>query len=71
MKTKEAIHKLIDEINDEETLKAYHKIISYLNKQQIGKLYHTLTDNEKQDLMLSYEESFDMKNLMNHEDVKS
>ena len=71
MKTKEAFHKLIDEINDENTLKAYYEMISELNKQQNEILYKTLTDEEKQELMTSYEESFNSKNLINHEDVKS
>jgi hypothetical protein len=70
MRTKEAFHKLIDKIDNEEILKGYFELIQRLNSNQTGKLWDSLTSAEKEELLLSYEESFDPKNLVSHEDVK-
>ncbi|MFZ2906447.1 MAG: hypothetical protein WAZ98_09615 [Cyclobacteriaceae bacterium] len=71
MRTKEAFHELIDKIENEEILKSYFKLIQRLNNNQTGKLWDTLSPEEKNELLLSYEESFDSKNLLSHEDVKA
>lgn len=70
MRTKEAFHKLIDKIDNEEILKGYFQLIERLNKNQTGKLWDSLTSEEQEELLLSYEESFDPKNLISHEEVK-
>jgi hypothetical protein len=71
MRTKEAFHNLIDKIDNEETLKGYFELIQRLNSNQSGKLWDSLNSDEKEELLLSYEESFDPKNLVSHEDVKA
>ena len=70
MKTREEFHKLIDEIRDEEILKGYLSLIQKLNKHQSGELWENLTAEEKEELILSYEESFDPNKLIPHEEVK-
>jgi len=35
-----------------------------------GYLYNSLSEKEKKELLLSYEESFDENNLLNHDEVK-
>jgi hypothetical protein len=70
MRTKVAFHKLIDTIDNEQILKGYFELIQRLNSNQTGKLCDSLTSEEKEELMLSYEESFDAKNLVSHEAVK-
>jgi hypothetical protein len=70
MKIKEEFHHLIDSIEDEETLKAYYQLVQNLNDNQNGELWNKLTDEQKQDLLLSYEESFDPANMVSHEQVK-
>ncbi len=70
MGTKEAFHRLIDEIGNEEILKGYLELIQRLNSNQTGRLWDSLDAEEKNELLLSYEESFDPKNLMSHEHVK-
>jgi hypothetical protein len=70
MKTKEAFHKLIDKIEDETVLRGYFELIQKLNNNQTGELWNTLTAEQKEELLLSYEESFDSKNLISHEEVK-
>jgi hypothetical protein len=71
MKTKEAFHNLIEQIGDEKVLKGYFQLISRLNKNQTGELWNSLSKLEKEELLLSYEESFDPKNLITHEEVKA
>ncbi len=69
MKTKEAFHKLIDKIEDEGQLNDYYNLISTLNNSQEGTLWNSLTLEQKEVLMLSYEESKDPINLISHEEV--
>ena len=70
MSTKEAFHKLIDKIGNEKVLKGYFELIQRLNSNQTGKLWDSLSPAEQDELLLSYQESFDSKNLISHEDVK-
>lgn len=70
MNTKDQFHKLIDNIHDEETLKCYFLLIQKLNSSQTGELWNSLNQEERNELLLSYEESFDSDNMLNHETVK-
>lgn len=70
MKTKEEFHKLIDKIEDEEVLKGYFELILRLNNNQTGDLWNRLSTEEKEELLLSYTESFDPNNLISHDEVK-
>jgi hypothetical protein len=70
MQTKEAFHKLIDAIEDKNMLDSYYHLIQQLNENQIGKLWCGLTTEQKSELILAYEESFDQKNLITNEEVK-
>jgi hypothetical protein len=70
MRTKDDFHNLIDKIEDEETLKGYFYLIQKLNNNQTGELWESLSSDEKDELLLSYNESFNTVNLMNHEEVK-
>ena len=70
MKIKDDFHNLIEKIEDEAVLKGYYKLIQRLNNNQTGELWDSLSAEEKDELLLSYEESFDPKNLISHEEVK-
>lgn len=70
MRTKDDFHNLIDKIEDEEVLKGYFKLIQRLNNNQTGELWDGLSQEERNELLLSYEESFDSNNLISHEEVK-
>ncbi len=63
MRTKDDFHNLIDKIEDEEVLKGYFKLIQRLNNHQTGELWDSLSPEEKDELLLSYQESLDPKNL--------
>ena len=70
MRTKDDFHNLIEKIEDEEVLKGYFKLIQRLNNNQTGELWDSLSPEEKDELLLSYEESLDPNNLISHEEVK-
>ncbi len=70
MRIKDDFHKLIEKIENEEALKGYFKLIQRLNNNQTGELWDGLSPAEKDELLLSYEESFDSNNLISHEEVK-
>ena len=70
MRTKEEFHKLIDNIEDEQLLVAYFQLIKKLNLNEVGKLWEGLTSEEKDELLLSYEESNQLQNLVSHVEVK-
>lgn len=71
MKTKENFHKLIDSIGDERVLNGYYQLIQRLNKAQSGALWNGLSHSEKEELLLSYEESFDPGQLISHQQVEA
>jgi hypothetical protein len=70
MKIKDDFHHLIDTIDDEQLLKSYYQLIQNMNSQSDGTLWNALSENQKEELLLSYDESFDEKNLLSHEEVK-
>jgi hypothetical protein len=70
MNVKDNFHHLIDTIDDEQLLKGYYELIKQLNINQSGNLWNNLNENERQELIIAYDESFDNKNLLSHEEVK-
>ena len=70
MLVKDKLHKLIDGITDERVLNSYLELISSLNAQKEGTLLASLTSEQKNELDLSYDESMDPNNLIDHEVVK-
>lgn len=70
MNVKEDFHHLIDTIDDEQLLKSYYELIQQLNVGQSGQLWNNLNESEKRELLIAYDESFDDKNLISHEEIK-
>lgn len=70
MNIKDQIHELVDTIEDEEILNAYLQLIKTISDRKTGSLWDSLSDNERQDVLLSYHESFDNENLISHNEVK-
>lgn len=68
MKTREDFHKLIDHIEDESLLNEYYNLIAGLNSRKEGALWNSLTPEQKDELMLSFEERKDSQNLISHEE---
>lgn len=70
MLIREKLHKIIDEIEDEQTLQGFLSLFTSLKEEQQGKLFKNLTEDQKAELLISYEESFDSDNLLPHSKVK-
>ncbi|MBS1486347.1 MAG: hypothetical protein JST43_02065 [Bacteroidetes bacterium] len=70
MTTKESFHQLIDLIEDEQKLKSYFDLIEKLNSQKPGELWGSLSQEQKNELLLSYDESFNEKNWVSHQEAK-
>jgi hypothetical protein len=70
MNIKEDFHHLIDSIEDEQLLQRCYQLIQKINDGQNGHLWNDLSEPEKEELLLAYEESFDVNNLLTHEQVK-
>lgn len=70
MGTKEEIHQLIDKINDENVLKGYLTLIQRLSSHQESSLWNELNKDEKEELLLAYDESFNKENLIPHHEVR-
>lgn len=51
-------------------LSSYYSLIQLLKENQTGTLWSNLTDEQKNELLQAYDESFELKNLVNHEEVK-
>jgi hypothetical protein len=71
MNTKEDFHKLIDSIENDQALKSYFELIQKLNKSETGILWESLTQSEKEELLISAEESKDTNNWISHSEVKN
>ena len=70
MKIKDDLHHLIDSIENEQLLQHYYKLIQKINDDHNGQLWNNLSEVEKQELMIAYDESFNSDNLVSHEQVK-
>ncbi len=70
MNIKENFHHLIDTIDDEQLLIGYYQLVKQLSDNQDGRLWNSLSDEQKQELLIVYDESFDPANLISHEEVK-
>lgn len=70
MLVKEKIHKIIDKIEDQERLENYLNLILNLENCHEGRLFSALSSEQKQELLMSYEESYDDQNLIENSTVK-
>jgi hypothetical protein len=70
MKIKDDFHHLIDSIEDEQLLKRCYQLVKIIKDDQNGHLWNSLTADGKKNLLTAYEESFDIKNLLSHDQVK-
>lgn len=67
---KSDFHRLIDRIDNEELLSAFYLLLEKRSQQQRGKLWDSLTEEEKNELLSSYEESQDENNWISGDQIK-
>ncbi len=68
-KLRSNLHKLIDQIDNQNLLEEYYKEIKSIIEKSRGNVWDKLTDEQKKDVLLSYEESEEDNHLLDHDTV--
>jgi hypothetical protein len=58
------LHTMVDGIQSEQLLQTIYDFLRYRDNEQTGKLWNTLSQDEKNEVLLAYDESEDKKNLV-------
>jgi len=66
---KSNIHKIIDGIENEQLLQTLYDFLKTRNESQGGSLWQSLTEEQKKEVLLAYEESENDENLIPFETV--
>jgi hypothetical protein len=66
---KSDLHKILDRIENEQLLRTIYDFLKQRENAQEGQIWNTLTEEQKKEVYLSYEESQDDKNLINWESI--
>lgn len=67
---KSNLHKILDKIENEQLLRAIYDFLRQRESSEEGQIWKTLTEEQKMEVYLSYEESNDDNNLIDWEDIK-
>jgi hypothetical protein len=67
---KSNIHKILDKIENEQLLRTIYDFLKQGQTAAEGQIWKTLTEEQKKEVYLSYEESQDDKNLTHWDDIK-
>lgn len=70
MELKSDLHKILDRIENEQLLRTIYDFLIQRENAQEGQIWKTLTEDQKKEVYLSFEESQDDKNLIDWETVK-
>ncbi len=68
---KSNLHNILDKIDNEQLLRAVYDFLKQRVNSAEGQIWKTLTDKQKREVYLSYEEPEDDSNLINWEDPRS
>ena len=69
MSNRDALHRIIDNMDDAE-IKGFYALAKRISNRQSGELWNSLTEEQKEELCLAYDESFNDDNLISHEEAK-
>jgi hypothetical protein len=67
---KSDLHKILDRIENEQLLRTIYDSLKQRETAQEGQIWKTLTEEQKKEIYLSYEESQDDKKLIDWETIK-
>lgn len=67
---KSSLHRILEKIDNEQLLRALYDFLKERENSKEGQIWKTLTDEQKKEVYLSYQESEDDDNLIDWEDVK-
>lgn len=66
---KSNIHKIVDGIQNEQLLKTIYDFLKVRETNKPGQLWDSLTAEQKEEVLLAYDESEDERNLIDREKV--
>lgn len=64
------LHSIVDRIEDERLLQAVFNFLSQRENSEEGLMWKSLTEEQRKEVLLAYEESEDERNLIDWEEVK-
>jgi hypothetical protein len=70
LELKSDLHKILDKIENEQLLRTIYDFLKQGLTDVEGQNWQTLSEEQKKQVYLSYEESKDDKNLINWDDLK-
>ena len=70
LEIKKSFHNLIDSIDNESILLLFYDLMKSKSSPKEGQIWNRLTQEQKEELMLSLKESENSENLISHEDMK-
>ena len=68
-KLKSNIHQIVDRIQSEQLLETIYGFLKTRETTKPGEIWNSLTDEQKKEVLLSFEESEDENNLVDIDDV--
>lgn len=70
LELKSDLHKILDRIESEQLLRTIYDFLKQSENAEEGQIWKTLTEEQKAEVYLSYEESQDDQKLISWEDIK-
>ena len=67
---KSDLHKILDKIENEHLLRAIYDFLKQNENVEEGQIWKSLTEEQKKEVYLSYEESQDDNNLIDWDQIK-
>jgi uncharacterized beta-barrel protein YwiB (DUF1934 family) len=67
---KSSLHQILDKIENEQLLRTVYDFLKHGEKTEEGQLWKTLTEEQKKEVYLSFEESQDDSKLIAWDDLK-
>lgn len=66
---KSNIHKIVETIQSEQLLQTLYDFLKSKEKSPPGKLWESLTEHQKNEVLLAYDESEDENNLIDSDEI--
>jgi hypothetical protein len=66
---KSSIHKIVEAIQSEQLLQTLYDFLKSKEKNQPGELWESLTDEQKNEVLLAFKESDDENNLIDSDEI--
>ena len=64
------LHRILENIDNEQLLRTIHEFLKERENSKEGQIWSTLSEEQKKEVYLSYEDSEEDKNLKRWEDIK-